>query len=314
MNLRLIFAVFFFVFLTVGVGCKKDDTLPEPQVPDIMIPETSETVFAFIGDYGHEGAPAQAVADMVKSWQPEFIVTSGDNNYSGGNLWAMRSNISQYYGDYIYNPDAPQGYRCTGQADLDAENRFFPSPGNHDYEADINNNYLKFFTLSGNERRYDFRKGAVHFFSMDSNVTSDFAEMRAWLEGETAASDALFKVVIFHHPPFSASEHGSFVPMQWDWAELGICAVLTGHEHTYQHVIEKANPTVHHIVNGLGGRRMFYDCAARPLDENLFDVNCFTDAYGAVKAVADAKKLTFSFYSKEDGGTLIDEVVIDSPF
>lgn len=313
MQLHSTFTILVFFTLLLNVGCKDPNFIPEPETQTVPEPENAETVFAFIGDYGHEGTSALEVANMVKSWSPEFVVTAGDNNYSGGHLWAMRGNISQYYGDYIYNPDAPDGYRCTGQADTDTENRFFPAPGNHDYDADINDNYLRFFTLPGNERWYDFRKGSMHFFSMDSNVEYDYGAMRIWLEEKVAASDAPFKVAIFHHPPFSVSQHGNYVPMQWNWAELGICAVLTGHEHTYQHIVEKQNPTVHHFVNGLGGRRNFYDCASNPLDADLFEVNCYNENYGAMKAVGNDTTLTFEFYSVTDGGDLIDKIVIERP-
>lgn len=305
MNLHSISFLFVLFLLSAAIGCKDPSFIPEPQ-PD-------DTVFAFIGDYGDSGNKARKVATMVKDWKPEFIITSGDNNYGGGRLSTIKDNISQYYSNYIYNPDAPQGYRCTGIADRAEENRFFPSPGNHDYDADINENYLKFFTLHGNERWYDFRKGSVHFFSLDSNREEDFGRMRAWLEETVAASDAPFKVVKFHHPSFSVSKHGNHPSMQWNWAELGICAVLTGHEHTYQHIVEKAYPAVHYIVNGLGGRKETYSCSQNPLDENLFDVYCYNDKHGAVRAVSNEETLTFEFYSVEAGGRFIDEVVIEKP-
>ena len=36
--------------------------------------------FAVIGDYGKSGEDELAVANMVKSWNPDFIITTGDNN------------------------------------------------------------------------------------------------------------------------------------------------------------------------------------------------------------------------------------------
>lgn len=37
--------------------------------------------FAVIGDYGLAGAPAAAVAGLVASWAPDFVLTTGDHNY-----------------------------------------------------------------------------------------------------------------------------------------------------------------------------------------------------------------------------------------
>src|SRR4051812_35860652 len=37
--------------------------------------------FAVIGDYGQAGTPENDVATLVHSWNPDFIVTLGDNSY-----------------------------------------------------------------------------------------------------------------------------------------------------------------------------------------------------------------------------------------
>ena len=39
--------------------------------------------FAVIGDYGDAGQAELDVANLVKSWNPDFIITTGDNNYPG---------------------------------------------------------------------------------------------------------------------------------------------------------------------------------------------------------------------------------------
>ena len=36
--------------------------------------------FAVIGDYGSGSQDERRVADLVKAWGPDFIVTAGDNN------------------------------------------------------------------------------------------------------------------------------------------------------------------------------------------------------------------------------------------
>ncbi len=40
--------------------------------------------FAVIGDFGWAGQPELDVSDLVKSWNPDFIITTGDNNYDYG--------------------------------------------------------------------------------------------------------------------------------------------------------------------------------------------------------------------------------------
>src|SRR5262245_17274080 len=62
----------------------------------------SATRFAVIGDYGSAGPVEADVAALVKSWNPDFIVTVGDNNYTSGSAATIDANIGQYYHDYIY--------------------------------------------------------------------------------------------------------------------------------------------------------------------------------------------------------------------
>ena len=62
--------------------------------------QTDRIVFAVISDYGLSGQPEADVANLVKSWNPEFIVTSGDNNQNS-RVYEMDDNIGQYYHEYI---------------------------------------------------------------------------------------------------------------------------------------------------------------------------------------------------------------------
>ena len=114
---------------------------------------TTTTIrFAVITDYGTNNGHELAVANLVKSWNPDFIITLGDNNALGAGMWSTA--IGKYYGTYV----------STG--------RFFPVIGNHDYSAGVTG-YTSYFTLPGNERYYDFTKGPVHFFAIDSVADRD---------------------------------------------------------------------------------------------------------------------------------------------
>ena len=139
----------------------------------------TELVFAQIGDFGasagtggYDGTNAGSVATLVKGWSPSFIITTGDNSYdtdgsdpeSGEDYYDV--NVGQHYSDYIFPFGESQSSTYTSSA---TENKFFPSIGNHDYVAGENlSAYLSYFTLPGNERFYDFKKGGIHFFSIVS--------------------------------------------------------------------------------------------------------------------------------------------------
>ena len=82
-------------------------------------------VFAALGDYGSGDQNEAEVAELVLSWQPDFIITLGDNNYPSGAADTMDAAVGQFFHDYIY---LYQGNYGAGAED----NRFFPTLGNHD--------------------------------------------------------------------------------------------------------------------------------------------------------------------------------------
>ena len=58
-------------------------------------------MFAAIGDYGNDSSDEQRVADLVSSWNVEFVITLGDNNYPDGEAATIDETIGQYYSDFI---------------------------------------------------------------------------------------------------------------------------------------------------------------------------------------------------------------------
>ena len=91
---------------------------------NISLQVISQTKFAVIGDYGKASTNELNVSNLVKSWNPEFVLTVGHNNYEYGEASTIDTNIGLYYSDFIY---PYYGIYGTG----DTVNRFFPSMGNH---------------------------------------------------------------------------------------------------------------------------------------------------------------------------------------
>lgn len=260
--------------------------------------EGEQVLFAVIGDYG-AGTQAEAdVAALVKSWQPEFIITLGDNNYPSGSAESIDRNIGQYYHEYIGNYMGDYGEGSLYP-------RFFPVMGNHDWGSQDGQPYLDYFTLPGNERYYDFIWGPVHFFALDSDwhepdgVNRSSAQAQ-WLQQRLAQAGEPWKIVYFHHPPYSSSKHGSIDWMQWPFAEWGADAVLAGHDHTYERLEIDGIP---YFVNGLGGASIY--TFGGPLSGSQAR---FSADYGAMRVTADEWQITFEFITR--GGEVVDEYVL----
>ncbi|MFQ5617243.1 MAG: metallophosphoesterase family protein [Anaerolineales bacterium] len=250
-----------------------------------------------MGDYGLAGVPLEAVATLVKSWQPALIITVGDNNYPIGAAKAIDDNVGQYFHDYIspYNGKHGEGA---------GTNRFFPVMGNHDWEVNTAPQpYTDFFTLPGNERYYDFVWGPVHFFALDSDSREPdgvglSSVQGQWLQTVLAASTAPWKIVYMHHPPYSSSRHGSTLWMQWPYQEWGADAALAGHDHTYERIVIDGFP---YFVNGLGGNpnRYYFFSTLYPDSQAHY-----RKGHGAMRVTAAETQITFEFITVD--GEVID--------
>jgi len=88
-------------------------------------------VVGVIGDFGvaasggSSAAIELSVANVIKRWDPDFIVTLGDNNYPDGASSTLDPNIGQFLAEYIHPYTGAYGPGGSS-------NRFFPCLGNHD--------------------------------------------------------------------------------------------------------------------------------------------------------------------------------------
>jgi len=275
--------------------------------PEALTPTSTATLpeevvrFAVIGDYGGGGIPEADVAAMVLSWQPDLILTTGDNNYPSGSAETIDFNVGQFYHAYIF----PYSGRFGPGAQ---ENRFFPTLGNHDWNTDLAQPYLDYFALPGNERYYDFVWGSVHFFALDSDPrepdgVDSSSKQAAWLKERLIASETSWQIVYFHAPPYSSGLHGSVEWMRWPFAEWGADAVLAGHDHIYERI---SRDGIVYFVNGLGGGSRYP--FSSPVEGSQLRYNL---DYGAQLVEASSAYLRFQFFNRL--GEVVDDFMISQP-
>lgn len=254
--------------------------------------------FAVIGDFGADLPPQAEVAALVAARAPEFIITVGDNNYYVGDATTIDRNIGKYFHEFIAPYTGAYGQGA-------AHNRFYPSPGNHDWGTGTLQPYTDYFRLPGNERYYEFRRGPVHFFAVDSDthepdgVAADSAQA-AWLQAALAASDAAFKVVYFHHAPYSSGWHRGALALRWPFKAWGADVVLAGHDHHYERLVVD---DLLYIVNGVGGASL-RDFAGEEVGTQRGTPHVF----GAMFVEADPRRMTLSMVAANGG--LVDRVTI----
>lgn len=290
-----------------GTGCgrtgfENDPGLDKPPVkPPVKPPATpilppeeayqprdlnAAFIFAVLGDYGVNSGNSVRVARLIAGWNPDFVVTTGDNNYPFGSAETIDLNIGRYYSRYIGNYIGKFGAGSQ-------TNRFWPAPGNHDWGTGTLTAYTDYFTLPGNERYYDVVRGLVHLFAVDSapnepdGITADSAQAQ-WLRTRLAASTACFKVVYFHHPAYSSGNvHSSNFAMRWPFAAWGADVVLAGHEHVYERFLVDGIP---HFTVGLGGTSLYGFAEILPESQKRFNSD-----FGAMRVTVNRAGMTFDF-------------------
>lgn len=265
--------------------------------------------FVAISDYGGasqgdaHAANERSVAELVDRLLPDFVITLGDNNYRAGSQATIDSNIGQFYEQYIGNYTGRFGPGS-------AENRFFPALGNHDWGTPGSRPYLDYFTLPGNERYYDFVRGPVHLYAIDSDrhepdgVTPSSVQGQ-WLKQQLAASTSPWNIVYFHHSPFSSGDPkpgaNSSRWMRWPFRDWGADAVLSGHFHGYERVTHDGLP---YLVNGLGGYKR------HGIDQVVEGSQLrYNNDFGALLVDADESRIVYRFINRQY--QVIDSYVLE---
>jgi tartrate-resistant acid phosphatase type 5 len=264
-------------------------------------PAPAQVQFGVIGDFGSGDQPEADVARLVLGWNPDFIITVGDNNYPSGSKATIDANIGQFYHTFIqpYNGSYGPGAKV---------NQFFPTLGNHDWYTTGAQPYLDYFHLPGNERYYDFVWGPVHFFAIDSDENepdgvNQSSVQAKWLEQAMAGSTSRWNVVYFHYPPYSSGQHGSITWMRWPFAAWGADAVLSGHDHSYERLTVDG---LVYFVNGSGGGGLYDYGEILPESQKRYNSN-----YGAMRVTAAETLMKFEFINRS--GTVIDTYELTKP-
>lgn len=210
-----------------------EDTVPwRPYEP---APEVHLAVAGDTGDSGRRLDASAAAMDEVDQEQPfDALLLLGDNVYPSGDPDRLDETVMQPFGPVL-----------DGRTDLLA------ILGNHDVIDGRGDEQLERLGMDG--RWWSWTEGDLLLVGLDTNTPDDPAQLR-FLEDTLRASDATWKVVAMHHPPYSAGYQGSeehvrdvFVPI---FERYGVQLVLSGHDHDYQR--SKRMDGVTYVVSGAG--------------------------------------------------------------
>ncbi len=214
---------------------------------DTYPPVNGRKPFSFLawGDSGTDDANQDNVAARMNEVvpRPAFGLGIGDLIYPAGEA-------------ANYNPRYFQPY-----APILRNMVIWPAMGNHDAGTASGQPYLDAFycptntgaagSPSNTELYYSFDYGMAHFTCLDSQVTYNAGTsarnaMLTWFTADLDAAVARgqrWKVVYFHHPPYTKGTHNSDTEAQLIWMRnnlnpimeaRGVDFVLCGHSHVYE--------------------------------------------------------------------------------
>ncbi|MDP2941805.1 MAG: metallophosphoesterase, partial [Candidatus Omnitrophota bacterium] len=161
-------------------------------------------------------------------------------------------------GDLVNDGNNPAQWKQFNEieAKLLKSTEYFPALGNHENNSPL---YFKNFKFLNNRHWYSVDRGEIHFIILDSDMDlSPGSEQYRWLVSDfrSISASSRFRVVLFHHPLFSASSAhaddemhiGNFLlPLL---KEHKVNLVLNGHVHCYQRFFFDG---INFITSGGGG-------------------------------------------------------------
>jgi hypothetical protein len=216
--------------------------------------------FFVFGDSGRGTGEQYRLAEQMTRQRPDFILHTGDLVYPDG---ARRKYEERFFRPY---------------AELLSSVTFWPSLGNHDVSKPaLGGPYLEVFELPTNgppavaaERCYWFDYGEARLVVIDSNLDEETlaGAVAPWLRRVFEESAARWRIVCFHHPPYTAGSHDPDVRVQralvpaFDAARVHL--VFSGHDHLYERmrplragrIVGQDEGTLY-IVSGCGGAKLY---------------------------------------------------------
>ena len=193
--------------------------------PVVAADQPSALRFFALADTGSGNANQRAVglrmAERHRLRPVDLVLLGGDNIYPDGNLLEVQRTFQLPYREL-----------------LAAAVPFHAVLGNHDIRTDNGEPQLRYRPFGMAGRWYSLRRGPVAFFLIDTNLNARWQHQMPWLKKALAASDAPWKVVVGHHPIYSAGLYGddpaAIARLGPLFQRHGVQLYINGHEHNYE--------------------------------------------------------------------------------
>jgi 3',5'-cyclic AMP phosphodiesterase CpdA len=233
-----------------------------------------------------QSANGKQMAAIHRQRPVDFVILGGDNIYPDGNLAEVDAKFTKPYA-LLLQDGVP----------------FHAVLGNHDIRTGNGDPQIAYKPFGMSGRWYTVRKGPVEFFMLDTNMNAPWQWQMPWLKKALATSTAPWKVVVGHHPIYSAGVYGddpnSIARLTPVFALYGVQLYINGHEHNYERT-KSINGTTY-LITGGGGASL------RPILANNRSIKVSSN-HSFVELTITTKTLRIDAWNNK--GQSIDQAVL----
>jgi tartrate-resistant acid phosphatase type 5 len=270
MNQRVFHFVFPLILLLafVSSSCKKNTVPRSTPFAKASTEQADSVSFIVIGDWGKEGTEFQkVVANQMdiqsRKFNAQFIITTGDNFYPVGvkdvddphwqksfnNIYNKKGHQIPWYPvlgnhDYATNPQA--------QIDFSKHDKRWSMPARYyHFNKEVGDSLTALFLFTDTS---PFLRG-YHRRERGDIRSQDTASQLKWMKNILQTSNDKWKIVIGHHPIYSAGSHGRTITLQNlfkpAFLKNKVDFFISGHDHSLQYLKIK-NQSLRYLISGGG--------------------------------------------------------------
>lgn len=224
--------------------------------------------FIVIGDWGEKGnfyqrQVASAMEKMMAVEKIDFILTAGDNFYQDGVSNLQDSHFQESF-ENIYSSKKVPWYITLGNHDYMGDIQSLIDYGEKNLYWVLPNTYYAFEKTFSNSNKILFlvtdTNEFIHFFDFYYRLymrkEKGIAQLY-WINTKLKNNTYKWKIVIGHHPIYSAGYHGDTKTLHGKFLENleknQVDVYFSGHEHDLQY-LKNPNFKTHFFISGAGSK------------------------------------------------------------
>ena len=253
--------------------------------------KNGDTNFFVIGDTQGSSSTDQAAVAAIAN-----LIGSSDIDYDFG---VQTGDFVDNAGTYQQWADVLSSF-SSGFGDTD----MIHVMGNHEYEGNSDGSFGRALNMLPDEKYYSVTYGSVYVAVINYQYTNNAARIQeavSWLIEDAKESDAIWKILVMHQPPYYTNPTGgnsyanTYIPAAVD--EAGIDFVFSGHDHAYARTqpmtggaVDNENGAVY-IISGSTGEKS-YDVILSESNHYAVATNDYTSIYLSVEVTGTTFTVT----------------------